>query len=314
MSGQNYEAVNIKIEQAFENLKNIRPEELKKRLNLSWSNWGFGLEKFSDSCVRLAKYGIEYIELHGNHYGSDLGYKPAEIRKILDDYGIKTSGVCGMFSADNDLASNRPIKRQAAIDYLKREIDFAREVEGEYLLVVPGAVGRAVAYDDCEFERSVEALRRVADIFVSAKIKAAIEPIRADEVSLIHTFSDAKRYIKAVNHPGVLHINGDTYHMQAGEAHIGQAILDAGEMLTNLHIADTNRCALGTGFLDIDTIIKALYIIGYNDDKHFVTPEPLGPGGNPYSAMYGKPDKEQLDTLVRLTAKYFKRREEEIIG
>jgi D-psicose/D-tagatose/L-ribulose 3-epimerase len=101
--------------------------------------------------------------------------------------------------------------------------------------------------------------------------------------------------------------------MLVGEAHIGQAILDAGEMLTNLHIADTNRGALGTGFLDIDTIIKALYIIGYNNDECFVTPEPVGPGGNPYLAMYGKPDKEQLDTLVSLTAEYFKRREEEII-
>lgn len=65
--------------------------------------------------------------------------------------------------------------------------------------------------------------------------------------------------------------------MLVEESHIGQAILDAGEMLTNLHLADTNRCALGDGFMDIDTVIRALYLIGYNNDRCFVTPEPLGP-------------------------------------
>ncbi|MGE5549491.1 MAG: hypothetical protein ACM3ZC_03055 [Bacteroidota bacterium] len=47
-----------------------------------------------------------------------------------------------MFSRDNDLSSNRPMQRQAAVDYLKREIEFAAAVGAKYLLVVPGAVGR----------------------------------------------------------------------------------------------------------------------------------------------------------------------------
>lgn len=33
-----------------------------------------------------------------------------------------------MFSADDDLSSNRPHQRRAAIDYLKREVPFAAEV------------------------------------------------------------------------------------------------------------------------------------------------------------------------------------------
>ena len=38
--------------------------------------------------------------------------------------------------------------------------------------------------------------------------------------------------------------------------------------------ADTNRCALGDGSLDLDSIIIALNLIGYNNDKCFVTPNP----------------------------------------
>lgn len=178
----------------------------------------------------------------------------------------------------------------------------------------PGSCGRPVAYDDTEFERSVETLRLVGDLFLKYNVKAAIEPIRSAEVSFIHTVADAKRYIKAVNHPGVGHINGDIYHMQSEESHIGEVILEAGKMLVNLHIADSNRRALGEGSLDLDTIIMALYIIGYNEEGKYITAEPLGPGGDPYPAMYGKPDKEMLDKMVLETAAYFREREEAVLG
>lgn len=310
MEKQNFEVKNEKIHSAFMELKKNHPEKLKKRLNLSWSNWGFGIESLADSAARLRKSGIGFIELHGNHYGPDLGYKPDETAKVLGDYGVAAAGVCGMFSPDNDLSSNRALQRQAAIDYLRREIEFTSVMGGYYLLVVPGAVGRPQPYDDKEFERSAATLGIVADLFEKYNVKAAIEPIRSAEVSFIHTVADAKRYIAAVNHPGVAHINGDVYHMQTEESHIGEAIFDAGEQLVNLHMADSNRCALGEGSLDLDTIIMALYLIGYNTEGRFVTPEPLGPGGDPYPAMYGRPDRKLLDRMVQQTASYFREREE----
>jgi D-psicose/D-tagatose/L-ribulose 3-epimerase len=81
-----------------------------------------------------------------------------------------------------------------------------------------------------------------------------------------------------------------------------------------LHMADSNRCALGDGSLDLDTIIMALYVIGYNTPGRFVTPEPLGPGGDPYPAMYGSPDASGLDQLVRKTAAYFHEREGAVLA
>jgi sugar phosphate isomerase/epimerase len=314
MKKQNYEIKNEKIHSAFAALKKQHPERLKNRLTLSWSNWGFGIEPLSDSAARLEKNGIQFIELPGNHHGPDLGYPVAETKKILGDHGIKLSGLCGMFSADNDLSSNRAIQRQAAVDYLKRELAFAEAMGGSYILVVPSAVGRPAAYDNTEFERSVATLRLVADLFVKHNVKAAIEPIRSDETSLIHTVAEAKKYLAAVNHPGIAHINGDVYHMQSGEAHIGEALLEAGSQMINLHLADSNRCALGDGAMDWDTIIMALYLIGFNTTGHYVTPEPLGPGGNPYPAMFGRSDPQQLDKLVRQTATYFREREEEILA
>lgn len=314
MKLQNFEQKNAKIRSAFQELKKNHPERFQSRLNLSWSNWGFGVETLKKSAERLNRAGIHYIELHGNHYGVDLGYKVDETLETLKDFNIKVSGVCGMFSFDNDLSSNRAIHRQAAVDYLKREIPFTAAVGGTYLLVVPCAVGRPTPYDSMEIFRSVETLKLVADLFVEHNVKAAIEPIRSAEISFVHTIADAKNYIDLVNHPGVKHINGDVFHMQAEESHIGEALLSAGNQLMNLHMADSNRCALGDGSLDLDTIIMALYLIDFNRPGCYVTPEPLGPGGDPYPAMHSKSDKELLDNLVLKTAKYFYEREAELLA
>jgi len=311
---QNFEKINSDIHQKFLTLKRENPDALKPRLALSWSNWGFGMEKLEVSAKRLQESGIKWIELHGNHYGPEIGYDPKETMRILSDYDIQVAGICGMFSVDNDMSSNRGIHRQAAIDYIKREINFAHQVKASYILVVPGAVGRPNAYDNSEFQRSVETLQLVADLFPQYDIKCAIEPIRSAEVSFIHTVSEANEYIRCVNRPGVANINGDVYHMQAEEQHIGAAILEAGEALVNLHMADSNRRALGEGSLDLDTIIMALYLIGYNRQGCFVTPEPLGPGGDPYPAMHGIPNQDMLDHLVQQTASYFRAREEEVLS
>ncbi|HVV04273.1 MAG TPA: sugar phosphate isomerase/epimerase family protein [Puia sp.] len=311
---QSFEQKNEQIRAAFRALKRQHPERMWQRLNFSWSNWGFGIEPLEQSLERLRRYGVRFIELHGNHYGPDMGYDGTEVKEQLQEYGISVSGVCGMFSADNDLSSNRAPHRQAAVDYLRRELAFTAAMGGDYILVVPGAVGRNKAYDDAEFERSVETLRMAAPLFTQYGIRGAIEPIRSAEVSFVHTIADAQSYIRAVGHPGVAHINGDVYHMQSEEAHIGEALLAAGDQLINLHLADSNRCALGMGSMDLDTIIRALYLIEHNRPGRYVTPEPLGPGGDPYPAMFGKTDPGVLDELVRQSAEYFRAREEAVLA
>lgn len=314
MSLQSWQKTNEKIRADYLAAKKADPSKFEARLNLSWSNWGFGVEPLATSVKRLADNGIRYIELHGNRYGADLGYKSSEVKAILGDHGVSAAGVCGMFSVDNELASNRPVVRQRAIDYIKRNVALGHELGVKYMLVVPAAVGRPTPIDDMEWHRSVETLQVVADEFSQANIRAAIEPIRSAEVSIVHTLAEAADYIAAVAHPGVAHINGDVYHMLTEESHIPQALVDHGAALTNLHLADTNRCALGEGSLDIDTLIMALYLIGYNNEWCYCTPEPLGPGGDPYPAMYGRTPAAKLDALVSTTARTWNEREEFVRG
>lgn len=307
MELQNFEEKDLAIKEKFkEFLKdNMQAEKLK----FSWSNWGFGLEPIEKSLERLKKNNVQYIELHGNIYGPDLGYKAIELRKMLSIFNIKVSGVCGMVMKESELSSSSPFVRQRCIDYFKRNIALCKEVGGEYILFTPGAVGRPHKYDDFEFERAVETLKIIGDVFLDAGVKGAIEPVRADEVSICHTFEDAVKMIKAVDHQGVCHIAGDVYHMLHGESHISETILKYGDYLINLHMADTNRMALGTGMLNLDLIIMSLYLIGYNNKNVFLSAEPLGPAADPYPQMNGVTDPQILDKLVSDTASYFYKRE-----
>jgi D-psicose/D-tagatose/L-ribulose 3-epimerase len=307
MELQNFEKMDSHIKDLFREM--ISKKKINSRLKFAWSNWGFGLEPLEDSLKRLKKYNIRYIELHGNRYGPDLGYKSKETKKILSDFGIEVAGICGMVWKESELSSKDPFIRQRCIDYLKRNVELCSDLGGEYILFTPGAVGRPEKYDDFEFNRAVETLKTIGDMFSDAGVKAAIEPVRADEVSICHTFSDALDIIKAVNHKGVKHIAGDVYHMLHHETHIGQTLLEYGDYLINLHMADTNRKALGTGMLNLDIIIMSLYLIGYNEKRAFLTAEPLGPSSDPYYQMYGITDPAILDNMVANTIEYFYRRE-----
>lgn len=314
MSLQHVDAWRQRIDEQFAQLRATEPDRFKTRLELSWSNWGFGQEKLSVSVARLAKAGLSYIELHGNHYGRDLGYRLTETAAILQDHGVRAAGVCGMYSAESEFASTSYRARQAAIDYTRRELDFCHSIGGSYLLVVPAAAGRTKSYDEYELNRSVETLQRIGDDFVAAGVKGAVEPIRKAETTIVHTVADAVEYIDAVNHPGIQHINGDVYHMQAEETYIPDAVLEAGDRLLNLHMADSNRAALGRGALELDTIIKALYLIGYNHPGHYVTPEPLGSAPDVYPAMHALHDPADLDDLVFTTVDYWREREEAVLA
>ena len=112
---QNFELKNKQIHNSFLKIKKENPGKVAKKLNLSWSNWGFGIEPLAVSVKRLADNDIRFIELHGNHYGPDLGYKPSETRMILDDHGVSCAGICGMFSRENDLSINCGVTRQNAL-------------------------------------------------------------------------------------------------------------------------------------------------------------------------------------------------------
>ena len=304
---QNYEKWDKEVEEEF--LKKFERQRIGEKIKFSWSNWGFGQEPLEKSLNRLKEAGVDYIELHGNLYGEDLGYNASEVDTKIKNQGLEVSGICGMYTPYIDLASEKGWIRQNAIDYMKRNISLGYELDAEYFIIAPTAVGKPESVDEYERTRSIQTLSKVADELKQANLKGAIEPIRAAEVSFCHTFEDANSYINDLGHPAVQWINGDIYHMMQEESHIGKTLVKYGDKMVNLHLADTNRRALGTGMINLDVVIMALFLLNYHKKKRFVTAEPLGPGSDPYPARYKKHDDDQLNNLVNNTVKYFRKRE-----
>jgi Xylose isomerase-like TIM barrel. len=315
MKLQNYQQLNKNvIENFIESRKGVNAAEVR-RLNFSWSNWGFGRENFAECAKRLARHNISFIELHGKVYSKDIGYNVKETKKILNDHGIRVSGVCGMVDIDSEFSNRSAFVRQNALDYLRRQVDFCAEMGGTYILMHPCACGRNKKYDDYELLRGAEMFRIVSEDFERSGVRCCIEPIRKDEVPFIHTFDQAMEFIEQIDSEGVKNIYGDLYHMLLEEKHIGTSLMKYSDKLAGLHMADTNRRALGTALLDLDIVIMALYAGGKNNDqKFFCTAEPLGGGSTPYDQMYGVNDPQVLNSLVGATVNYFKEREDELLN
>lgn len=319
MLPQRYEQKNETIRQAFKSMKREHPERFQTRIELSFCTLMFGLEDVARSIDRLARCGYGYVEILGNCAGPTSGNHTQlrEIRRALSDSGMKCSGVCGSVQTGFTLESKDFFAKQRAHDLIRRNVEFCRELGGTYYLLTPGGTsGKAPDPDGGDWDRSVRALREIADVFEQNGVLCAIEPIIKSVTPICHNFEEARRYIREVDHPFVRHIYGDTEHMMAGEEHIGEAILEAGDMLLNLHLKDTHaQRPIGRGMLDVDTIIRALYLIGFNRPGHFAVGEPLPDYYHPV-AGYGtliRHNDETLDILARETIETFREREREVL-
>ncbi|MGE5508166.1 MAG: sugar phosphate isomerase/epimerase family protein [Chitinophagales bacterium] len=276
------------------------------------SNWIYGDEPLEATFRRLARYGYDGVELRGE---PDL-YDPREVRRLCEEYRLRVLSLAGMYpwpTEDRDLANPDPAIRERAVAYLCRTADFAVEVGAPLVIVVPSAVGKALpagpSGDEEAWERSVnrewslavDSVRQAARHAGSKGVSLAVEPINRYETFLVNTAEQGLRFIAEVDSPCVgLHL--DTFHLNIEEGDPVGAVRRAGEKLINVHIADSNRQAVGCGHFDFRGLIRALKDIGYQGSLAL---EPLPPLPNPYIALKTKRfiplwDSYARESIVRL--------------
>jgi sugar phosphate isomerase/epimerase len=57
---------------------------------------------------------------------------------------------------------------------------------------------------------------------------------------------------------------GDVFHMNIEEPDLGVALVEAGEMLAYVHLADSQRLEPGQGHLDFASVFDGLHRLGYD--------------------------------------------------
>ncbi|MBE3580072.1 MAG: sugar phosphate isomerase/epimerase [Thermoanaerobacteraceae bacterium] len=285
------------------------------------SNWIYGEEPLKLTLQRLKRYGYDGVEL----MGEPARYDTDEVEALCKKYGLKVLSIAGMYpwpTEERDLSNPREEVRRRAVQYLKDCCDFAVRLEAGVIIVVPSAVGKVLpvgeprdeeewlkAYER-EWKLAVEAVGEAALYAEKKGVVLAIEPINRYETFLVNTCEQGLRMIKEIGSSAVkLHL--DVFHMNIEEKDIAQAIRAAKGMLVNLHVADSNRTAVGEGHIDFKAVLQALLDIGY---EGMLSLEPLPPVPDPYMAARMKRFMHLWDDYARISIERLKDIEGELRG
>jgi sugar phosphate isomerase/epimerase len=128
---------------------------------------------------------------------------------------------------------------------------------------LPGiATGRTRDQDEALF---LEGLRPLAEHAERAGARIFIEPLNRYQNDVCVSIADALRFRDALDSPAVF-VAGDTFHMNIEEADMAASLVEAGERLGYVQMADSQRFEPGAGHIDFPSIFDALAGMGYTGD------------------------------------------------
>jgi len=154
-------------------------------------------------------------------------------------------------------------QREKTVDYMKRVVTLAKELDGQIITLVPATVGKVVADGTPaeEWKWLVEGVKEVYAHAEKAGIRIAIEPLNRFETYLINRGDQALALADAVGpNCGVCL---DLFHVNIEESDIHEAFRKCKGRIYDVHIADNNRFAPGMGTLDFPAIVKTIKSTGY---------------------------------------------------
>lgn len=161
--------------------------------------------------------------------------------------------------------------REAAISRLKSFVDAASPFGAT---VIIGCIrGNLAAVTDRRnaLERLAEATRVIAEYAKERNVGIVFEAINRFENNYLNTALETAEFIRNSSLPNT-RILLDTFHMNIEDANMQKAILDCGDLLGYIHIADSNRHFAGAGHINLKEIADALKGIDY---RGFISAECL---------------------------------------
>lgn len=161
-----------------------------------------------------------------------------------------------------------------------------------------------------DLERSVDRMRRLADMAADYGITLNMESLNRFEGYLINDADECVSYVRAVDRPNVKAML-DTFHMNIEEDSITGAIRKAGSLLGHFHVGEANRrCPAPGGRFDWKEIGNTLREIQYDG---YVVMEPFvmmgGQVGRDISIwrdLSGGATVEQLDADAAASVAYLR--------
>jgi len=257
-------------------------------MHLSMHNW-MRAEPIEVTIRRLARYGYESIEISGE---PEI-YDTKEVRKLLDENGLKCWGSVSLMFEGRDLIHADEAVRANSVRYINDCITMVKEMDGYEMTIVPSQVGKVQAMDtpEQEWQWAVEGLKEIYDHGEKEGVVLALEPLNRFETNFLNRADQAVLLAEAVGpNCGVCL---DVFHLNIEEADMFEAIRRAGDRLKDFHVADNNRMAPGQGAVEWERVVSTLKGIGYDGalTVEFVAPLDRTPA-NPYKNAMASAEKE----------------------
>jgi L-ribulose-5-phosphate 3-epimerase len=170
---------------------------------------------------------------------------------------------------DPTLMDPDPARRAVRIDFLRRAIDLAGEMEAEAVSFWSGILRDPVT-DDEAMERLVEGLRPVLAHAEAQDVRLAFEP---EPGMFIDTFARFAQLDERVRHP-LFDLTVDLGHVHCvEEGAVAEHLRVWGPRIANVHIEDMVRgvhehLMFGEGTMDFPPMVQALQAAGYGGGLH----------------------------------------------
>ncbi|RSL31456.1 sugar phosphate isomerase/epimerase [Salibacterium salarium] len=266
-------------------------------MRYSICSWTFANTPLKKVFEMVSSAGYEYIDVQA----LVDEYNWTEVNRLAEESSLKISGLLGDSGwpdEKHDLANKSKSNRDKAVEYFKRQIECVKVVGGDYLIVVPSAVGKFFTMGNTktdDWNWAIESVRNIADTAKEYDITLIIEPINRYESCIVNNSDDALNFVKDINHPNVKTLL-DTYHMNIEEDDLEEAFLKLKDWVEVVHMADSNRKGIGRGHIDFEKIVTGMKKIGF--DKTIVV-ECTAPGPNPFQPNKGKDTAEIMQTFAQ---------------
>ena len=247
---------------------------MKKGINI----WSFPQGTIQESLTLAKKAGFEGVELGLNGEGElSLTSTESEIKQVkamADDLGLALYSLsCGL-CWDLRLSDDDPALRQKAKDMIKKQLETAKILGADTILVLPGVVNvefsnpeKKVAYD-VVYERALEGLNELKSHAEALQVNIGLENVWNKFLLSPMEMRDFIDKIGSKYVGSYLDIGNTLY---CGYPEDWVRIL--GDRIKKIHFKDYRMQAGGLhGFVDLlagdvdyPEVVKALNEIGYND-------------------------------------------------
>lgn len=206
----------------------------------------------------------------------------AEIKDLISAYGLELPVIStGRVFSEARVWFTHPNEkvRRGAINTIKRMAELAEQLGANVNI---GRVRGCIPENEDKVavrERFFSAMSECADFASEHGVKLLLEPINRYETNFINNVAEGLEILHQLDKENVK-LMPDVFHMNMEDASITDSLREAGDSISYIHFADSNRWAPGQGHLNFSEIIGVLKSIPYDG---FVTVEML-PKPDPDSA------------------------------